>query len=235
MREITTLDLDVCRCPMEGEGEKALTPASGCSAERCAELQLPGAAWLDDRDVGATGPGLPSWGGTMLLQGDDAYPGIRDRLAATSTADVLVVFLPRRLVTASDTGRRLDAGRGVVLAMASDEAEYLPRYVAGAVHELGHVFGLEHLPTIPGGPDAGADRHAWTEARDGEPPYEYAGIEGLRMSRDGETCWNKSSEEGNEQSAKLFPLMSPGTVHTDAAFIANHHYRKIQRLLEELR
>ena len=33
---------------------------------------------------------------------------------------------------------------------------------------------------------------------------------------------------------RLFPLMFPGSTPTDAAFIANHHYRQIQKLLEDL-
>ena len=69
--------------------------------------------------------------------------------------------------------------------------------------------------------------------------FHYNGIEGLRMSQDGDRYWNKSSQDGNQQdpvatenSSWLFPLMFPGTIPIDSAFIANHHYRKIQRVLE---
>jgi hypothetical protein len=63
--------------------------------------------------------------------------------------------------------------------------------------------------------------------------FEYSGTEGLRMSRDGETVWNKSSQEGNEEGSRLFPLMYPGTIPIKEAFISNHQYRKFQRMLEE--
>ena len=234
VREITTLEYDACRCPTQDEGEDALAPARGCSAEACARpAEMVGMVRLDDRGAGVSTWYLENWSAETLSNGGGGYAGLRDRLAALSSADVVVVFLPPRLTGGGNTGRMLADGRGVVLSIASDRDEHFSRYVEGTVHELGHVLDLQHLPTIADGmlpsPIGRRSRSARRQL-----PFEYKGIEGLRMSRDGDTCWNKSSQEGNEQNVKLFALMSPATVSTDQAFIANHHYRQIQRLLEGL-
>jgi len=55
-----------------------------------------------------------------------------------------------------------------------------------------------------------------------------------RLSTTSRSLPLKDSTEGNEEEQRLAPLMFPGTVPTDAAFIANHHYRAIQNLLEDL-
>lgn len=162
------------------------------------------------------------------------YSGIRNWLLEGNKADVVVVLGPADRLKGGKADATLRDGQGLVMVLGGDSAEYFPRYVNGVVHELGHVLELSHLPFIPDSPTAVADRARVVPLRNGTPPFWHEGIEALRISRDGQTFWNKSSIEGNEQGEKLFPLMFPGTIPVDDAFIANHHYRKIQMLLEEL-
>lgn len=158
-----------------------------------------------------------------------SYEGISDWLSSQSTADVIVAFGPHMRLVGGATSAKLRDGRGVILILGGDDATFFPRYVNGVVHELGHALDLQHLPFV----DA-AGRAVVVPLRDGAIPFWYEGIEALRISDDGQTVWNKSSIDGNAQGDRLFPLMFPGTIPTDDAFIANHHYRQIQKLLEEL-
>jgi len=233
-----------CRCPSrppdgggaEGGGptpDRPFFPRSGCTPAECRgawgaiRVDLPGGedpdAWLNPQD-----------GAGSILNGQGGWQGLNDLLRSSSSADVIVAFGPHRIFVGGATGSRLPSGRGVVLALASLEDQYVSRYVEGLVHEVGHVLELDHLPFIADGGDAVANRRNVVELRDGSPPLQYEGIEGLRMSRSGQAWWNKSSQEGNQQEDRLAPLMFPGTIPTDAAFIANHHYRAIQILLESL-
>lgn len=234
------LDVTICRCPSRNSNGTLPTtgfaPRSGCDPTECrggwggVRADLPGGddpdVWLNPDD--GAGPILNG------LEGNESWSGINDLLRSRSSADVIVAFGPRAILGGGTTGSRLRSGRGVVLALASHEDPYFSRYVEGLVHEVGHVLELEHLPFIANGDDANENRELVSDLREGTPSLEYEGIEGLRMSRDGQSCWNKSSNEGNQQEERLAPLMFPATMPTDATFISNHHYRAIQSLLEEI-
>ncbi len=166
----------------------------------------------------------------LRQRGEPGFHGIGAWLHTQSSADVIVAFGPHLRLEGGIASATLRDGRGLVLVPGGGDAELFPRYVNAIVHELGHVLGLDHLPYVQ---DA-AERARVVPLRDGSTPFRYEGIDAMRIRRDGLTAWNKSSRDGNEQGGRLFPLMFPGTIPTDDAFIANHHYRQIQRLLEEL-
>ena len=112
-----------------------------------------------------------------------------------------------------------------VTAQPPASGETFDRLVQGLVHEYGHAFDLEHLPWAP----TVEIRTPIVDMRS-SPLLWYEGVEGFRIDRGGRRGWNKSSEEGNQQTPRrwLVPLMFPGTIPTAEAFIANHHYRLAQ-------
>ena len=188
---------------------------------------------------GANGP--IRCGAQCLLNGANPFPGFKEWLIAKNDppADIIIAFGPHYRLGGAFTGRNLRRGPGVVLSLASSDRSLFPRYIFGLVHELGHVLDIEHVPANGGSnEEALAQRGAIESLRERGVPFEYNGIEGLRMSPDGARFWNKSSSEGNEEGSgddyRLFPLMFPSTIPTKNAFIANHQYRKIQRFLEEI-
>ena len=176
--------------------------------------------------------------------GERQFHGINDWLSSQSSADVIVAFGPHLRLQGGATSAKLSDGRGVAMILGGDDAGFFPRYVNGTVHEIGHALELQHLPYVSDDPQRRcvlALREGPTPAEgcgprlpDETPSFWYEGVEAMRTSRDGQTSWNKSSTDGNEQDDRLFPLMFPGSTPTDAAFIANHHYRQIQKLLEDL-
>jgi PKD repeat protein len=162
-------------------------------------------------------------------QGFDAW------LRTQSDADIVVAFGPHGVQEGGSSGGHLrKAGRGAALFLVSDEPKLFSRYVQGVVHEVAHTLDLEHLPFVADGPDANALRDKLLALREGSKPIVYRGIEGMLMSRDGRSARNKSSVEGNEDDTWLPPLMFPGGFPTHRSFIANHHYRALQRLFEDL-
>ncbi|MBT8404967.1 MAG: hypothetical protein KJP18_13985, partial [Gemmatimonadetes bacterium] len=162
-------------------------------------------------------------------------------MKAQSNADIVVGFVAHDLrsdeeraqswmgLTGGNTSSELVSGQGAVVSLVGPSAEFFPRYVNALVHDWGHVLDLEHLPAVD------AEERARAMALRGQStPIEYKGIEGFRLTPAGDAGWNKSSREGNEEGPNLAPLMFPGTMPAHEAFIANHHYRRIQALFERL-
>lgn len=163
------------------------------------------------------------------------WQGLDAWLRGASKADIVVAFLPHGVQEGGSTGGRLRRdGRGAVLFLVGDQPDLFSRFVQGVVHEAGHTLDLEHLPFIADGPGANALREKVLELRKGSTPIVYRGIEGVLLARDGRSARNKSAVEGNEDDSWLPPLMFPGGFSSHQTFIANHHYRALQRLFEDL-
>ncbi|MCE0507357.1 Ig-like domain-containing protein [Roseivivax sp. GX 12232] len=98
----------------------------------------------------------------------------------------------------------------------------------GAItHEVGHAFGLNHVPGVP--PQISkktiADRHEDTR---------FPGIEGIRIAPDGRSGKIKSFEDGNaETEEELLPLMFPRTQPKENQFIARDHYLLLLKNLKK--
>jgi PKD repeat protein len=180
---------------------------------------------------------LPGCGQGCWLEGpgDDErllnwiWGGLEEWLSAQSNADIIAVVGPHAIFGGGGTAFvRLPQGQARLATSISLEAAYFDRYVHSFVHEIGHTLTLEHIPTV-----SKPERTRLTALRNGDVPLKFQGIEGLRMSRDGQVAWNKSSEEGNEEGPWLTPLMYPATISTDQNFISRPQYRRIQKFFED--
>ncbi|MDD9728205.1 Ig-like domain-containing protein [Roseovarius sp. SK2] len=98
----------------------------------------------------------------------------------------------------------------------------------GAIaHEVGHAFGLDHMPgvSLQTTTTAVADLHEGTR---------WDGIEGMRIAPDGQSGKNKSYEDGNaETELELLPLMYPRTQPKENQFISKDHYLLLLRNLKK--
>lgn len=99
-------------------------------------------------------------------------------------------------------------------------------------HELGHTFGLRHIPKARDAADSPSER---CRIRLGTTNTRMRGIEGMRVSEDGAVAWNKSFHEGNEQHAQeLVPLMHPRGRPKGRQFITRNHYKDLIETSEML-
>lgn len=164
------------------------------------------------------------------LEGDGVdWPGLGEWLRTQSSADVIALIGPHEILGGGGYASvRLPEGQGLLASSIGLNPAYFGRYVNALVHEMGHVLGIEHIPTV-----TYTERSRVAALRNGSADLLFKGIEGFRMSRDGSVGWNKSFEEGNEEAKWLTPLMFPGTIDQDSAFIANHQYRKIQKMFDQ--
>lgn len=106
----------------------------------------------------------------------------------------------------------IDANMTSAAAIARDMIAH------GVVHEVGHAFGLHHQP----------GHLSQISAVDEIGPLgHHDGIDGFRLRRDGLAGWNKSSEHGNQQHERLFPLMFPAVRPLDEVFIRQDHYEQL--------
>jgi len=163
------------------------------------------------------------------------FPGYFELLTKKSkSADIIVVLGPHRLFRGgANTWKTLvKSKQGFVASTLGSDEKYYSRYVNGVVHEFGHVLlGSGHHIPDPG--ESEEIRDAITRLRVSNLPLHFKGIEGYRMNPDGSSGANMSSVEGNALANSLAPLMFPGTMPRNSAFIMNHHYRKIQRNTEK--
>jgi hypothetical protein len=183
---------------------------------------------------------------------EDLMTYFHDRIAPHTSADVLLGFVPllqgrkgfsRYLMAAVERTLRLtlegsggqfhSLGHGlrapamVHLTLVERAAD-----LAVVVHEFGHAYGLAHLP--PAASVAQRSRVCGTPwARQ---PASAKRVEGFRIAPDGQSGWNKSFREGNQEAASLFPLMFPcmgdkSATRTDRenVFIRNRQYTRLMR------
>ncbi|GAA0415501.1 hypothetical protein GCM10009133_24940 [Cocleimonas flava] len=146
-----------------------------------------------------------------------------------SNAHIIVLLGPPVLLGGGGgTVADLSSKQGLITMSVADDAKAFKRYVNGLVHEFGHVLSLQHKPFV----DA-CSRSKLLAKRDFGTRQWYEGIDAMRISADGKTWWHKSSRIGNDESIHIAPLMFPGTLQPEDAFISHHHYRKAQYFLEK--
>ncbi|MEJ6397134.1 hypothetical protein [Yoonia sp. 208BN28-4] len=129
-------------------------------------------------------------------------------------------------------------GRGIFVSAAamglpsqydlSDDqrsAESLSRWLgngADAAHEVGHSFGLFHVPLR----QEGNDDYKRLNRTGGI----FEGIDGIRMATNGNGGHFKSTETGNPETPRfLAPLMFPSLLPTGATHILDDHYSTLAR------
>ncbi len=145
-----------------------------------------------------------------------------------SQADVIALIVPHHMSGGNGyMFTNFTSGQGQMYVSLSDASIYRSRYLYIMVHELGHVFDLQHNPrvTIKKARTALLSfTHKFT--------HFYDAIDGIQMSEDGDVWWHKSSRLGNEMSKNLVPLTYPGTMDIEKTFILRNEYRSVQKLLD---
>ncbi|WP_297774555.1 Ig-like domain-containing protein [uncultured Roseovarius sp.] len=98
----------------------------------------------------------------------------------------------------------------------------------GAIaHEVGHAFGLDHMPVVP-------PQSTTTAVSDMHEGTRWKGIEGMRIASDGQSGQNKSYEDGNaETEQELLPLMFPRAQPKENQFISKDHYLLLLKNLKK--
>lgn len=149
--------------------------------------------------------------------------------------DAVVVFMPYEWIglggaAAFDLARIVEgeipdfAYPTIAMSLTRPDSDKSAVHTLGTVtHELGHVFGLSHIPAASDDA-ATADercRMMWDNLN-----TRFDGIEGLRVDSDGSSALNKSAEEGNaEHPRALLPLMYPRGRPKDEQFISRDQYQ----------
>lgn len=154
----------------------------------------------------------------------------------TQTDEVCFIFMPPALrfhrdVSSSETGRGIfvsSAIVGLTSAFVDTPDEGDParawlkqqRYIGNGgdlAHEVGHSFGLYHIPKRVDGSDDFMRFH--------DTGGRFPGIDGVRMRLDGTNGTFKSSETGNpENLEKLAPLLFPSVLPTGAGHTTLNNY-----------
>lgn len=159
---------------------------------------------------------------------DEYLLNVINGLEGRSSADIIILLVPHNLFDGGSTFQRLDQGQGIIYSLIGADPENFSRYVFAAVHEIGHSLTLPHLPYVK----TDEERTLVIEKVVGGGAIWFAGIEGMRMSRDGADTWLKSSVSGNQESSSIVPLMFPKTRPTADAFMTHHEYRLLQKFFE---
>ncbi|WP_366653917.1 hypothetical protein [Fodinicurvata sp. EGI_FJ10296] len=174
----------------------------------------------------------------------NAFRGEAARLRAhTRPGDVVVVFVPEDFFTGGTAGYAVGMAfyssghtnfsfpdmRSYISVLPSGD-EFDPDFdhlVQIHLHELGHEFGLEH---VPGDAQTACPESANTVAASALQGRRVEPIEGWRMAPSGLDGWNKSQEEGNAQSPDtLVSMMWPWAMPTGLMGILNSSYDRMQR------
>jgi hypothetical protein len=163
---------------------------------------------------------------------------VHDGLAGaglSADVDAVVVFMPYEWIglggrAAYDLGRIVEgevpdfAHPTIALSLTRPNSGKPAVHTLGAVtHELGHIFGLDHIPAASDEAETDAERcrMMWDNLN-----TRYEDIEGLRVDPDGAGALNKSAEEGNaEHRRELLPLMYPRGRPKAQQFIRRDQYQ----------
>lgn len=91
-------------------------------------------------------------------------------------------------------------------------------------HEVGHGFGLAHIPRV------GGKSRSEVKARfESNSPFQFGDFDSLRMARDGQSAHYKRAEDGNSENPRgIFPLMFPTLTSDELAMITDQHYDFLQ-------
>ncbi|MQX36330.1 Ig-like domain-containing protein [Roseospira navarrensis] len=179
-------------------------------------------------------------GDTRQAVRDHLLKAVHDGMAAggmSADYDATVVFMPYEWIGLGgaanyDLGRDWDGSAPdfafptIAMSLVGPDSGKTPVHEMGTVtHELGHVFGLDHIPAAS---DAAATPGERCRVVKDTLNTRMDGIEGMRLDPDGRGALNKSSEEGNaEHKHALLPLMHPSGLPKAQQFITREHYLEL--------
>ncbi|MFW5678173.1 MAG: Ig-like domain-containing protein [Rhodosalinus sp.] len=122
--------------------------------------------------------------------------------------------------------------RVYTIAIPPDYA-VMDEFIQINLHEIGHEFGLEHVPGNARLPDACPQNGSVLASELAGRNID--GIEAWRMTVDGLDGWNKSQEEGNAQAddGTLVSMMWPWAMSTNLMSLQHGEYVRLQRSIAE--